>query len=309
MKKINMLKLLSKAVSKVTTLYHKIVDYVNIKATVLCDEAIKKVSKFFSMAMERFYNVCDYIEDYSTYSQLKEKHMTDEERSIFITISFYAFTIMFVPFMLSLPIMIFRGYPSMVIVITFLSLNFALPATVLVMFRKFFWLFSKKIDFFFQKYSLPIIGQKEEGKMFCKRQMKIYKPLRNMSISIIVCYIIMKIADAKSIEFLRLFFDILLSIISWGSVTFMAIIGIYFYTMCLVSLRQDVIRQGEPKRLKVFCNRDIWNMTKEISFKKHKYVPKRLAIEDTSAREKNFSLSKLVDELRVNYLGARVKSD
>lgn len=268
------------------------------------------IKEHYNKALDTIIDLWDSIEDYCIYAKKAEKKMNPAEMETFTTVSCYAFTLMLIAFIIALPIMIFRGYTFVVISITLLTVGFALPATLLVVLRKYYWIISCDVSELFQIYSLPLIGRKETDGKICKMQLKLFKPLRKTSIIIVSCYMLMNLSSSNSLNFLSMFFKILLSGISWTGVAVMALDGIYMYSSALWKIGTTYLQteHKKPKRVRNFCLDDIWNLQKNIFIWKHKYVPKRLAVQNTSIKENNFSFKTLVEELRTGNLGARVKS-
>lgn len=291
MKKEKLMRLFAKALDSIKALRNPIEDHYN-------------------KALDMISDLRDSIEDHYTYAKKKEKTMSPEEIETFTTASFYTFTMMFIAFALALPIMMIRGYTFMVISVTLLTIGFALPATLLVVLRKYYWMISCEISQLFQRYSLPLIGMKEADAKICKMQLQLFKPLRKTSVTIVSCYIFMNLTSSNSLDFLSLFFKILLSGICWVSTAVMAVDGICMYSTALWKIGSDYLQaeHKKPKRVRKFCIQDIWTLRRRTFLGKHRHVPKRLAVQNTSMAENIFSLKMLVKDLQASNLGTRVKS-
>lgn len=264
---------------------------------------------FFHKVVETIMNLRDLLEDYYSYFSKREKQMTEKETEYFTTSVFYIFTMMIIAFILALPIMMFLQYPFKAIVIPLLSIGFAMPSAIVVLFRKFYWTISEKVETLFIRYSLPIIGLKKRGNLICRLQMKIFKPLRNTSALIITCYVLFKLTESGTIKFFSLFFYILLYFISWTGTAIMAVDGIAMYSLCLQEMiANQVAEERNANRLRKRSIQEVCVLWKNTITKKLIYNPKHLAVEETPGRENIFSLRLIAEELTAKHLGARVKS-
>lgn len=300
---------------------------------------MKNLEKLFVRARKIIGNFGDFFRSCGENLGKLNCGMNDKELGIFMTMTFYLFSMFLGISIMAIPIMAFLSYPAIMIVVTFLSIGLAFPATIVVMGTKYSHVFISNMVALFEKYSLPLIGLKKSGEIIYKVQTKIFRLFMNAFGISIGCYILSKILALSQWEIVSVAISIIILCASWEGVFIMSLNGIFIYFTCLVELAVRLLTRakmfvkpihwkiphikisfkknqhkvkniylislGKAKRLKKMDRGTIQLLFKETFLTKQRYEPKRLAVGNHPNREKSFSLKKLAIDMRAKCLNAR----
>ena len=217
--------------------------------------------------------------------------MSKENARSFTSLVFYAFTLMLIFFIVAFP---FIAHLRPMIL---LATGFTLLSFMTILLQKCYWLVSSRIESLFQKYSLPLIGQEKSIKIICNLQL--FNPLRNISLFIIIYYVLLQLLPSSSFRFINAFFETSFLFIIWTVGIFMAIDGILMYSICLFEIMVQLLGYKLPKRLQKCNIKTICASLESIFIEKPEYIPKRLSIVEPSISENTFSLKTFVIETNI----------
>lgn len=264
--------------------------------------------RFFEKLLTLFKKMMEFVNDCLPYHGEKTDKMTKEEMSIYATLIFCTFTMSLLSFGCALPFMIFRGYSLVVTLITFLTIGMAMPAVIMAIVSKIYWLFFFKLNLIFERYSMPLIGQKKWTQVLCKLQSKIFMLLLSISGVIVSLFTLLKVTEHYSMEIFSVGLSMVLPIISWIIVGVMAIDGICMCSICCYEFWVPLLKYENLKRIKETVFEGLKTFIKTTFPKKEKYVPKRLAPKCTSTSGKIFPLKNLTRGILVSRLNAKANS-
>ena len=227
--------------------------------------------------------------------------MTKKEAQLFTSLMFYVFTIVLTSFVFVFPVMVYLKYSAFAISLTLFVIGLAFPSILMVILHKCFWLVSSIINRLFQKYSLPLIGHEQSHKTICTLETKIFTPLRNLSLIIVICHMSSNLASGSSLIYISTFFEIFLQLVCWGTVAIMAINGLIIYSICLFEITmQFLLGYKKPKRLqKVSLKAVCANLKTNLTEENRPHIPRRLSPQETLSSENIFSLKTFVVEAKV----------
>lgn len=264
--------------------------------------------KFFAKFQALFEIAMDFVNDCLPYHGEKIDEMPKDEIDIYATLIFCTFTMSLLSFIFALPFMVSRGYTLATILITFLTIGMAIPAIIMVVMGKFYWLFFFKLNLIFERYSMPLIGQKKKTQILCRVQNKVFTLLMSIGGAIFACYILLKATEYYLLEIFNVGFSMALPIISWIVIGIMAIDGIFMCGICCYEFWIQLLTYANLKKFREGVLGTIQRFIKTTFTKKQKYVPKRLAPKSTSSSGKIFSLKNLTRGILVSRLSAKANS-